>query len=169
MHGPILNRKARVRYKTHKIARRATALAQRCTSWCREPRAYVRTLGTNPRCIMCLLDGVLIGIQAPRWVVHQRLLFSSSFSSSGASNHAPLTMGIAVALLSIAIAIPLRWRRMMARLKARDLFHRFGWSSANWVDNNVADAYGHSAGAINLRRDSMTSAGAKRVMSFCLI
>ena len=139
MHGPILNRKARVRYKTHKIARRATALAQRCTSWCREPRAYVRTLGTNPRCIMCLLDGVLIGIQAPRWVVHQRLLFSSSFSSSGASNHAPLTMGIAVALLSIATAMPLRWWRTMACSKAHDPLCQSAWSAADRAANNVAN------------------------------
>ena len=56
---------------------------------------------------MCLLDGVLVGVQAPRWMVHQWLLFASSFSGSGASNHVPPTMGITVTLSSIAAAIPM--------------------------------------------------------------
>ena len=43
---------------------------------------------------MCLLDGVLTGVQAPPWMVHQQLVFASSFSGYGASNHAPPTMGI---------------------------------------------------------------------------
>ena len=56
---------------------------------------------------MCLLDGVLVGVQAPRWVVYQWLDFVSCFSGSGASTHAPPTMGIAVDLSSIGTAIPL--------------------------------------------------------------
>ena len=58
---------------------------------------------------MCFLDGVLVEVQAPRWVVRQQLIFASSFSGCGASNHTPPTTGIAVALSSIAAAIPLRW------------------------------------------------------------
>ena len=38
---------------------------------------------------MCFLVGVLVRVQAPRWI-------------SGASNHAPTTMGTTIALLSIA-------------------------------------------------------------------
>ena len=86
---------------------------------------------------MCLLDGVLVGVQALRWVVHQRLVFASSFSGSRASSHALPTMGIAVALSSIATAIPLRWWRLMARSKAHDPRRRFGWSGAHRADNNV--------------------------------
>ena len=86
---------------------------------------------------MCLLDGVLVGVQDPRWVVHQRLIFASSFSGSEASNHAPPTMGIAVALSLIAMAIPLRWRRMMTRLKAHNPRRQFGWSDADQGDNNI--------------------------------
>ena len=163
-----MNRKARLRYKTDKIARSVTALTQWRTSWCRQPSACVRTPGTNPRSIMCLLDSVLVGVQAPHWVMHQRLLFASSFSGSGASKHAPPTMGITVALSSIATAIPLRWRQMMARSKAHDPVHRFGWSSADRADNSVADMAIPLA-PLNLRRGSMAPAGAKRGISFCLI
>ena len=56
---------------------------------------------------MCLLDGVLVRVQASRWVVHQQLVFASSFSGSGAPNHVPPTMEIVVALSSIATVIPL--------------------------------------------------------------
>ena len=159
IYGPISNRKTRVRYKTHKITQTATALAQRCTSWCRQLRACVQTPDINPRGILCLLDG-LGG--APK------ACFASSFSGSAASNNTPPTMGIAVALSPIATTIPLRWRRMMARSKARDLVRQFGWSAANQVDNNVADMAIPLA-PLNLRRDSMASVAAKRVMSFCLI
>ena len=69
----------------------------------------VQTLGTNPRGIMYLVDGVLVWVQALRLVVHQKLVFASSFSSSNASNLKPPTVGIAVALSSIVMAIPLRW------------------------------------------------------------
>ena len=88
---------------------------------------------------MCLVGGVLVGVQAPRLAARQRLDFASSFSGSGASNHAPPTMGIAVALSSIATAIPLRWWRMMARSKAHDPLRRFGWSTANRATNNVVE------------------------------
>ena len=117
---------------------------------------------------MCVLDGVLVGVQAPRWMVHQRLLFASSFSGSGASKHAPPTMGITVALSSIATAIPLRWRQMMARSKANNPVRQFGWSAADRADKNIADMAILLA-PLNLRRDSMTPAGAKRTMSFRLI
>ena len=89
---------------------------------------------------MCLLDGVFVGVQAPHWVVHQRLLFASSFSGSGASNHTPPTMGIAAALTG---SRPLIRRTLI-------------------VDMAIP------LPPLNLRRDSMTSARAKRAMSFCL-
>ena len=117
---------------------------------------------------MCLLDGVLIWVQAPRWVVHQRLVFVTSFSGPGASNLEPPTMGIAVALLSIATAIPLRWWQMMARSKAHDSLRQFGWSAADRAYNNVADMAIPLA-PLNLQQDSVAPAGAKRTMSFCLI
>ena len=41
------------------------ALAQWCTSWCHRLRACVRTQGINLRGIMCLLDDVVLGVQAP--------------------------------------------------------------------------------------------------------
>ena len=43
--GPILNQKSRVSQKIHKITREAAALAQWCTSQCRQPRACIRTPG----------------------------------------------------------------------------------------------------------------------------
>ena len=94
--------------KTHKLAVQLNALAQRCTSWCPQPRPCVRTLGTKPRGIMCLLVGVVAKVQAPRWVACQWLVLSSSFCGCGSSNLDPPTMGIAVALSSIAAAILLR-------------------------------------------------------------
>ena len=117
---------------------------------------------------MCLLDGVLIGVQEPRWVVHQRLLFVSSLSGSGASNHAPPTVGIAVVLTYIATAIPLRWERMMARSKAHDPVYRFRGAAADRADNNVADMAIPLA-PLNLHRDLRAPTGATRAMSFRLI
>ena len=64
--------------------------------------------------------------------------FAYSFSGSSASNLEPPTMGIAVALSSIATAIPLRWRQMMARSKANGPLCQFGWSATDQTDNNVA-------------------------------
>ena len=154
--GPYMGRSQTekcVLEKTHKIAQRATALAQWCTSWRRQPRACVRNLGTNPRGIMCLLDGVLLGIQASWLMVHQRLLFASFFSDYGASNHAPPTMGRAVVLSSIVTAIPLRWWRTMARSKAHDLLHRSAWSAVDRAANNIANM-ATSLAPSNLRRDS---------------
>ena len=118
---------------------------------------------------MCLLDGVHVGVQAPHWVVHQQLVLASSFSGCGAPNHAPLTMGIAVALLSIVTAILLRWCRIMACSKDRGPHRRFRWSAADRADNNVADMAIPLMPFLNLRRDSIAPAGAKRAMSFCLI
>ena len=48
-------------------------------------------------------------------------------------------MGIAVALLPIAAAVPLRWRRMMARLKAHYPLRRSAWSAADRGANYVVD------------------------------
>ena len=56
---------------------------------------------------MCLLVGVIAKVQAPRWVVCQSLILGSSFCGCDSSNLEPPTMGIAVALSSIAAAIPM--------------------------------------------------------------
>ena len=77
-------------------------------------------------------------------------------------------MGIAVALSSIAAAIPLRWWQMMARWKAHDPLRRSSWPAADRADNNVANMAIQLASS-NLRQDSMTPAGAKRAMPFRLI
>ena len=58
---------------------------------------------------MWLLVGGVVEVQAPPWEAHQELVFASSFCGSSSSYHEPPTMEIAVALLSIAAAIPLRW------------------------------------------------------------
>ena len=92
-----------------------------------EPRVPIQ----GARGIMYFLDGVLVGVQAPPWVVHQWLLFASSFSDSGAPNHAPPSMGIAAALSYIATVIPLHLRRMMARSKAHVPVRKFKWSAAD--------------------------------------
>ena len=55
-------------------------------------------------------------------------------------------MGIAVALSSIAAAIPLRWWRMMARLKAYNPLFRSAWSAADRAA--TTSSTGHPAGAI---------------------
>ena len=159
IYGPISNRKTRVRYKTHKITQTATALAQRCTSWCRQLRACVQTPDINPRGILCLLDG-LGG--APK------ACFASSFSGSAASNNTPPTMGIAVALSPIATAISLRWWRTMACSKAHDPLRRSAWSVADQAVNNVANM-ATSLAPSNLRRDSKAPARAKRAVPFRLI
>ena len=86
---------------------------------------------------MYLLYGVLAGVQALRWVVHQSFHFASTFSSSGASNLGSLTMGIASALSLIATDISLLCWQMMARLKANDSLRQIGWPAAVWVANNV--------------------------------
>ena len=75
---------------------------------------------------------------------------------------------VAVALSSIAAAIPMRWWRMMARLKAHNPLRRSAWSAADRPDNNVADMAIPLAPS-NLRPDSMAPAGAKRAMPFRLI
>ena len=68
-----------VRLYIHNISKVGTTFAQWCTSWCRQPRAYVQTLGTNPRGVMCLFDGGPVEVQAPCWVAHQLLVLGSSF------------------------------------------------------------------------------------------
>ena len=77
-------------------------------------------------------------------------------------------MGIAIALLSIAAAIPLCWWRMMACSKAHDPLRCSAWSAAHRADNNVADVTIQLAPS-NLRQDSLATAGAKRAMPFCLV
>ena len=117
---------------------------------------------------MCLLVGVVAKVQAPRWVACQRLVLGFSFCDCGSSNLEQPTMGIAVALSSIAVAIPLRWWLMMARSKAHDPLRRSAWSAADRSDNNVADMAIPLAPS-NLRADSMAPVGAKRATPFCLI
>ena len=55
---------------------------------------------------MCLLVGVAVKVQAPRWVVYQRLVLGSSFCGCGSSNLEPPTIRIVVALSSVAATIP---------------------------------------------------------------
>ena len=117
---------------------------------------------------MCLLVGVVAEVRTPRWVVYQPLVLGSSFCGCGSSKLEPPTMGIAVALSSIAAAIPLRWWRMVARSKAHDPLYRSAWSAADRPDNKVADMAIPLAPS-NLRQDSMAPAGAKRAMAYCLI
>ena len=52
--------------KTHKFGRPGNALAQWCTFWPNQPRVCVRSPGINPGGIMCILGGVVLGVQAPR-------------------------------------------------------------------------------------------------------
>ena len=78
-------------------------------AWNGQPWPSVRTLDTKPRGIMCLLVGVAAKVQAPRRVAFQWLVLCSSFCGCGSSNLEPPTMGIAVAMSSIAAAINLRW------------------------------------------------------------
>ena len=80
---------------------------------------------------MCLLVGVIAKVEAPRSEVRQQLVFGSSFCGCGLANLEPPTMGIDVALPSIAAVIPLRWWRMMARWKARDPLRQSAWSAAD--------------------------------------
>ena len=58
---------------------------------------------------MCLLVGGVVKVQAPSGEACQELVFASSFCGCGSVYLEPPTMGIAVALSSIAAAIPLRW------------------------------------------------------------
>ena len=58
---------------THEFSSVANVLTQWCTSWCHQLRGCVQNLGINPRSIiilMCLLDDVVLGVQAP----HEELL-----------------------------------------------------------------------------------------------
>ena len=107
-----------------------------------EPRVPIQ----GARGIMYFLDGVLVGVQAPPWVVHQWLLFAFSFSDSGAPNHAPPSMGIAAALSYIATVIPLHLRRMMARSKAHLL--SVNSSGRPLIGGHQHCQYGNLAGAI---------------------
>ena len=67
------------------------------------------------------------------------LVFGSSFCGCSSSYHEPPTMGIAVALSSIAAVIPLRWWRMRARSKAHDPLRRSAWSAADRAANYAVD------------------------------
>ena len=85
----IYGQNTHVQSHTHKIATVATSLAQRCTSLCCQSRACFRTLGTNTRSIVCLLDGVSVEVQPLHWVAHQWLVLGSSFCGCGSSNPEP--------------------------------------------------------------------------------
>ena len=52
--------------ETHEIGRVAKILTQWCTSWRFQHKACARSPGVNPRVIICLLDDVVLGVQAPR-------------------------------------------------------------------------------------------------------
>ena len=65
--------------KITKLAWLLNALAQRCTSWCHELRSWVQTLSINQRGIMCLLVGVLFGVQVSCWKVRQQLVYTLLF------------------------------------------------------------------------------------------
>ena len=109
---------------------------------------------------MWLLVGGVAKVRAPPWEAYQELVFASSFCGSSSSYVEPPTMGIAVALSSIAAAILLRWWRMMARLKAHDPLRRSAWSAAGRAANNVANMAASLAPS-NLRRDSKAPERAK--------
>ena len=73
-------------------------LDQWWTFWSHQPWACDRTQGINPGNIICLLDCVDLGVQAPHWEPLQEAAARSFFGSAGLWNHAPPTMGIAAAL-----------------------------------------------------------------------
>ena len=58
---------------------------------------------------MWLLVGGVAKVRAPPWEAYQEFVFASSFCGCSSSYLEPPTMGIAIALSSIAAAIPLRW------------------------------------------------------------
>ena len=113
------------------------------TQWCischHQLMPWVQTPGSKPSIIMWLLAGSVAKVRAPPWEACQALVFASSFCGSSSSYHEPPTMGIAVALSSIATAILLRWWRMMARWKANDPLRRSAWSAAHRAANCVVD------------------------------
>ena len=117
---------------------------------------------------MCLLDCVPVKVQALPLAMHQGLDLCSSFCGCGVSNLKPSTIEIAVALLSIAAAFPLRWWQMWACSKAHDLLHRFEWSVADQADNNVANMV-IPLEPLNLHRDSLAPMSSRQKLSYRLI
>ena len=76
---------------------------------------------------MCLLDCVLVKVQALRWMVHQWLDVVYFLAVLARQIMPHQHKGTAVAyILSIAMAISLRWWHMMARLKAHERNHVCG-------------------------------------------
>ena len=144
-------------------------MAQWCTSWDGQPWPCVRAPGTKPRGIMCLLVGVVARVQAPRWVVCQRFVLSSSFGGCGSSNLEPPTMGIAVALSSIAAAIPLHALvtndGSLESQRPPPSIHMVGRSLGGQLRRRQAASLAPS----NLRRDSKAPARWKRKLSNWLI
>ena len=69
--------------KLTKLAVLQNALAQRCTSWRRQPRACVRTQGVNLRGIMYLFDDVVLGVQASHEEPLQEAAAHSFFRGAG--------------------------------------------------------------------------------------
>ena len=55
---------------------------------------------------MWLLVGGVTKVEAPPWEAFQELVFASSFCGCGSAYLEPPTMGIVVALSSVAAAIP---------------------------------------------------------------
>ena len=154
-----LKRARAARYSQNHQTSNLSCLA--VTSWNRQPRLCVRTLGTNPGGCMCLLDCVPVKVQALPLAMHQGLDLCSSFCGCGASNLKPSTIEIAVALSSIAAASPLRWWQMGSCSKAHDPLHRFEWSVADQADNNVANMAILLAPS-NPRQDSIAPMGSNQ-------
>ena len=105
---------------THKIARVATSLAQRCTSWCRQHRACVRTPDTTSRNIIGILDSAPVEAQAPLGGEPMACLIWSSFCGFSSSNVEPPDYGSSGCKLSIAAAVLLLWWWTRAPWKAHD-------------------------------------------------
>ena len=61
----------------------------------------------------------------------------------------------------IAMAIFMRWWRLVARSKAYNSRHQLGWSAADQVASNATQMAAPSA-PLNLRRDSMATAEANQ-------
>ena len=119
-------------------ARVITALAQRCPSWCRQPRVCHWTPGINPRGIMCLLDDVLRFKSRTRWRANG--LFWALLLVVGARQTlSHLTMGIAIAkclLWWLFFCDGGEWRIYR---NSTTPFHWFAWSNTNHRANNVVE------------------------------
>ena len=132
------------------------ALAQWCTSWFHQPRFCVQTPFTKPRGIMCLL-AIVANVQAPRWEVHQQLVFGSFICGCSSSILNPPDHDNTRLKSSFATATFLQRWQMRDRSKAHDPLYWSAWSAADRPANNVANMAASLAPS-NLRWDSKASA-----------